>query len=1470
MVLIFSTIQTHMQTNQTTARCNVNRKLASGLLVCLITILAAAPKTYALSGTWTNLVSGNASGSWATAANWNNGVIADGADYTADFSTLDLTATNSVVTLDGARTIGNIIFGDTTPSTNWVLNTGAGGPLTLAVTAGTPTLTANNGTNTIGAVLDGTSGFNKAGAGTIRLNGANTTLSSNININAGILQAGNASALGVASAASTLTPTNLVVIASGATLEIIGGIAPALKPVTVSGAGAGGTKGAIYADLSGLANNNNSTRLSIGLITATNPAVIMLGDTTIRVDGTNSGPTGSVVLMGHITTSNALTGTPINFPYTLTKTGTGRLSIDPATGYSGGDIHIVQGAIKFGNNNGLLGSQTVTIDAGARLHMGNITSMNSINSSLVLNGELDLNARNPSDATVAVQTIGYLSGSGYVTNSNPNANVSTLVIAGTNGTSTTFSGKIVTTATGGIALRLQNTNSTLRLTGANTYAGATAVNAGTLLVNGSHTNGAAYTIATGATLGGNGTIYAPITLSGTLRAGDGGGTLTVSNLTGAGNVIISNANLTVLVQLNNSGSGNLNSLYLSNSVTTINLQGGSEASIYATTVNVDGTTNTLNVLMANPAIGQFPLIGGITTIGGLNGFSGLKLQVPTGVGAYLSNNTSSIDIVVTNVPQIAWRGTPDGNWTIGGSLDWFNGTSVAYTETAGLGPFVVFDDTATGTTSVNLTTTVSPRGVTVSASSKTYTLSGTGGVSGTGSWVKAGSSTFTVANSGANNFIGSVTINGGAVQLGNGGTAGDLGTAAVINSGSGSLVFNRSDDVTFANAITGTGTLVKQAADKVTLTGIGNVSGAVTINAGTLALAPTVSNTVSGQVIGSGAFGMTGAGTVVLTSGTITYGGGTVISNGILQFNSVLPPSGSISDNGTLALALGGTLANIVSGSGGVSIINNATVTLTGANTYSGPTTVLSLDDSGSVYATASTYPSGSVLRLGSQTGTAEFGTANFTAGNPVIGGLNIGGANDGAFSAVNLTAGGQTLSINGNVSVGNIGPVGASALAQFTGTGASVVVNTNGGTIQIGLGTAGSGVNPDNVLLDLSAIDNFIVNLGSTGLVNLGTLDGNPGPGAGATVVNQFMLAAVSNSITAGSINIGAGGRQLVPQLLLGAGTNRLNVDTLNIGTGGRDGGYLLFNGGTGGVRVRANDGVSRANMNVGVNTPTATGAGVTNTVDLTGHTADLLLNALVIGNYPVRVGAYLNTFSFNQGVLDALSTSLSVGRNASNPGTSTLNIGGGTASLGAVSLTASVAAGTLNINNATVTVSNITSAGAGAATLSIGTATLNLNLTGFGNPVTAPVVVDSFAANGTVNLGVNGTGFAVGQFPLISYTGSIGGSGFPALNLASLPTGVSGYLSNNIANASVDLVITIAPPAINPNPTNILVSASGNQVTLSWPADHIGWLLQSNSVSLTSTGAWVTVPGSGSTNQFVFTLDPAKTNVFFRMLKP
>ena len=65
---------------------------------------------------------------------------------------------------------------------------------------------------------------------------------------------------------------------------------------------------------------------------------------------------------------------------------------------------------------------------------------------------------------------------------------------------------------------IQSGTGTTILTGADTYTGATTVNTGTLLVNGSTTSST--TVAAPATLGGTGTISAPAAVTGTLTAGN--------------------------------------------------------------------------------------------------------------------------------------------------------------------------------------------------------------------------------------------------------------------------------------------------------------------------------------------------------------------------------------------------------------------------------------------------------------------------------------------------------------------------------------------------------------------------------------------------------------------------------------------------------------------------------------------------------------------------------------------------------------------------------------------------------------------------------------------------------------------------------------------------------------------------------------------------------------------------------------
>ena len=68
--------------------------------------------------------------------------------------------------------------------------------------------------------------------------------------------------------------------------------------------------------------------------------------------------------------------------------------------------------------------------------------------------------------------------------------------------------------------------------------------------------------------------------------------------------------------------------------------------------------------------------------------------------------------------------------------------------------------------------------------------------------------------------------------------------------------------------------------------------------------------------------------------------------------------------------------------------------------------------------------------------------------------------------------------------------------------------------------------------------------------------------------------------------------------------------------------------------------------------------------------------------------------------------------------------------------------------------------------------------------------------------------------------------------------------------------------------NLPTIATAFSGSTLTLSWP-DYPGWLLQSNSVSLTAATNWFIVPNSGNVTALDIKIT-AKTNVFYRLLCP
>lgn len=91
-------------------------------------------------------------------------------------------------------------------------------------------------------------------------------------------------------------------------------------------------------------------------------------------------------------------------------------------------------------------------------------------------------------------------------------------------------------------------------------------------------------------------------------------------------------------------------------------------------------------------------------------------------------------------------------------------------------------------------------------------------------------------------------------------------------------------------------------------------------------------------------------------------------------------------------------------------------------------------------------------------------------------------------------------------------------------------------------------------------------------------------------------------------------------------------------------------------------------------------------------------------------------------------------------------------------------------------------------------GGVTCELDLGASGSRITPLVQATNLTTSGTVTLNIKGSGFSVGtEVPLITFVGSIGGAGFDAFQLGSLPDGVLGSLVSNAT--TVSFLVTDAP---------------------------------------------------------------------------
>jgi hypothetical protein len=91
----------------------------------------------------------------------------------------------------------------------------------------------------------------------------------------------------------------------------------------------------------------------------------------------------------------------------------------------------------------------------------------------------------------------------------------------------------------------------------------------------------------------------------------------------------------------------------------------------------------------------------------------------------------------------------------------------------------------------------------------------------------------------------------------------------------------------------------------------------------------------------------------------------------------------------------------------------------------------------------------------------------------------------------------------------------------------------------------------------------------------------------------------------------------------------------------------------------------------------------------------------------------------------------------------------------------------------------------------------------------------------------------------------------------------------TNSAGESLVSEVVSARPTSAVMPPLDSEYDAGAGQLTLNWPADHTGWILQMQTNSLaTGLGTnWTTVPGSMATNQIVVPVGSDSGSVFFRL---
>lgn len=1353
-----------------------------------------------------NAASATFSGPIAVTANStviNNRTSASGTSTTHTYGTLAIGGFALDVGSSNNQTSGTsgVTFGATTVTGNATFNV-----------SNNP---ANTNTTllTLGVITGGTNSITKSGNGTLTLNNANT-FSGGFNVKGGIATTNNTGGFG----SGTITlgdaaNNNSALISSSANGTITNAInLETLASGVLTLRGTSGTSGQ-NVTYSGLITTNTGTP-TLQLI-STGSGGLRLTNATMNptVASITAASTGS----GAVTITGAI-GNNVG-AVIQNSTGSSTLVLSGNNASYNNGFFIKAGTLQVTSNNAAIGAATNVITLGDTTGSANATFNVNLGATLanpivLATGTTGLlTILSPNSSNVANMT-------GGITGTN------NLQLSGTNSQGIRFSlGAIdyvgtlsnIGTGTGAALLDSNITNkvtnvtqnsatSALTLTGTNAYTGTTTITAGVLTF-----------------LNTSAMPDYPTPTPGDISVGSGG---TLSLGYGAASGQFSAADISAFT-----------------AVGTPITFAATGAAIGLDTSTAVGGVATYNSVIANPTgveLGFTKDGAGTLTLGSSNTYTGAT-AIRNGALSVDSLNNIATPLAASSLgaPTSAATGVIQiGNAGTSGTLIYTGGgeTTDRGVNLNGSTGGVTLNQSGTGL--LKFTTDFTATG----AGDKTLTLTGSTAGSGelnavipdnstanTTALTKSGTGTWTLSK--VNTYTGTTSITGGtlvssiadalgsgALTLNGAGATLDLGldhpdtvgvvtlTNGTINgTGTSSLTSNAAYAlVSGSSAVPLLGTLgaTKTGAGFVSLNGASNYSGLTTVSAGFLTFGQR-----TGFYDGVQA-NWTDANFLVSAGSTLAFGvgGGNGFTSADLDVLKVVSSvTGGFQAGSNLGFdttggdfVYGSSIADTTSGALGLMKLGANKLTLNGALTYTGTTTI----HSGTLALGGNqTLTSGVVY--GITNNSASVGTLEVTSNVSIPSFL----VQTNTATANTLTiASGKTLTVTGAFTVGTGLAASTQTSLNSSGGGALVVNNTaTNGLFSIGGTTSGSG-NGTLTTADLSGLGSLTVTLDqATGIFRVNPVSGN-------NVTNKYSILKLpqagsgNTSITAKTLAVGDGAQNnsgvgQVNQLELGSGVNTIHVDTINVGTGSRDLGSITFGTASGSLIIRNAAGTGAATLNI-ANAGGGTGATATegNTFDVRGHNADILINALTIGSQNRGAGSN-NTFGWDRGTLDM--TSLSAAIRTAQPGTGNavpylttadITLGstastladtaiiqngilvfgqatGGSGTNGPLQSTA-----TLNIGGGTITIGNtggvsINMANASQTGGAQATATATINITGGATTMSGHLVHQGGSGITTSTLNLNGGSLNMsGQ--------NIGGTD-PANNLTNLVF-ASGTLSN------------------------------------------------------------------------------------------